>query len=264
MAENHEVKAQQRTMWASGDYNVVSHKLQMVSELLCEAVDVHAGTAVLDIACGNGNTSLSAARRGCRVTGVDLTPKLLEQGRQRAAAEQVDIDFQEGDAESLAFDPASFDTVLSTFGIMFVPDSRKALSEMLRVLKPGGKVGLANWWSGTTRAHNAIMAKYASAPPPNPWTSEDGLRALFGETVHPLTIRVQQVLYRFASTAYYVEAMSQRFPSWRRVFTSLAPEVAAQLKQELIDESEKHNCSGDATLVLPMEYLQVVAVKCAP
>jgi ubiquinone/menaquinone biosynthesis C-methylase UbiE len=261
MAEPDEVKAQHRALWASGDYTVVSHHLQMVSEVLCEAVEVHAGTAVLDIACGNGNTALAAARRGCRVTGLDLTPPLLEQGRQRAAAERLAIDFQEGDAEQLPFAAATFDTVLSTFGIMFVPDRAQALQEMLRVLKPGGKIGLANWWSGTTRAHTAILAQYSSAPPPNPWTQEEGVRALFGETVHPLSTRVQQVMYRFPSAAHFVEAMRQRFPSWRRVFAPLAPEVAAHLTQELIAESAKHNCSGDATLVLPMEYLEVVAVK---
>jgi ubiquinone/menaquinone biosynthesis C-methylase UbiE len=194
MAELNDVKAQHRALWASGDYTVVSHHLQMVSEVLCEAVDVHAGTAVLDIACGNGNTALAAARRGCRVIGIDLTPALLEQGRQRAAAERLAIDFQEGDAEHLTFDAATFNTVLSTFGIMFVPDRTQALREMLRVLKPGGKIGLANWWSGTARAHTAILAKYSSAPPPNPWTQEEGVRTLFGETVRTLSIRVQQVM----------------------------------------------------------------------
>jgi len=261
MAEPDDGKAQHRDLWASGDYTVVSHHLQMVSEVLCEAVDVHAGTAVLDIACGTGNTALAAARRGCRVTGIDLTPTMLEQARQRAAAERLAIAFQEGDAEHLPFEAATFDTVLSTFGIMFVPDRTQALQEMLRVLTPGGTIGLANWWSGTARAHTAILAQYSSAPPPNPWTQEEGVRALFGETVHPLTIRVQQVMYRFPSAAAYVEAMRKRFPSWCRVFAPLAPEATAQLTQALIAESEKHNRSGDETLVLPMDYLEVVAVK---
>lgn len=263
MAEPNEVKAQHRALWASGDYTVVSHHLQMVSEVLCEAVEVHAGTAVLDIACGNGNTALAAARRGCRVTGIDLTPPLLEHGRQRAAAERLAIAFQEGDAEQLAFAPATFDTVLSTFGIMFVPDRAQALREMLRVLKPGGKIGLANWWSGSARAQAqaAIFAQYAAAPPPNPWTHADGVRELFGETVHTLTTLVQEVLYRFPSATQFVDEMRQRFPSWRRVFAPLAPETVAQLRQELIAESAKHNRSGNATLVLPMEYLEVVAVK---
>jgi ubiquinone/menaquinone biosynthesis C-methylase UbiE len=261
VTENHDVKAQHSTMWASGDYNVVSHQLQIVSELLCETVDVHAGTAVLDIACGNGNTSLSAARRGCRVTGIDLTPELLEQGRRRAAAEHLNIDFQEGDAESLPFDDVSFDTVLSTFGIMFVPDRRKALSEMLRVLKPGGKIGLANWWSGTALAHRAIIARYSTAPPPNPWTNEDGIRELFDDTVSSLSARVQQVIYRSPSVSHYVEGRRQRFAPCQKVFASLTPDAAENLKQELIAEFAKHNRSGDETLVLPMDYLEVVAVK---
>jgi ubiquinone/menaquinone biosynthesis C-methylase UbiE len=263
MAEADAVKAQHRALWASGDYTVVSHHLQMVSEVLCEAVDVHAGTAVLDIACGNGNTALAAARRGCCVTGIDLTPPLLEQARQRAAAERLTIDFQEGDAEQLPFETATFDTVLSTFGIMFVPDRTRALQEMLRVLKPGGKIGLANWWSESARsqAQTAIMAQYAAAPPPNPWTQADGVRELFGETVHTLTTRVQQVMYRFPSAAQFVEEMRQRFPSWRRVFAPLTPETAAQLAQELMTESAKHNRSGNESLVLPMEYLEVVAVQ---
>ena len=261
MVEPIEVKAQQRALWAVGDYTVVIHHLQMVSELLCEAVELRAGTTVLDLACGNGNTALAAARRGCRVTGIDLTPCLLEHGRQRAAAERLAIDFLEGDAERLPFAAGTFDTVLSTFGVMFVPDSTQALKEILRVLKTGGKIGLANWWSGTERAHSAILARYSSASPPNPWTREEGVRALFSETVHLLTMRVREVMYRFPSAAHYVEAMRQRFPSWRRVFESLARETAAQLARELVAESEKHSRSGDATLVLPMEYLEVTAVK---
>jgi ubiquinone/menaquinone biosynthesis C-methylase UbiE len=261
MVEPIEANAQRRDLWAIGDYTVVSHHLQMVSELLCEAVELHAGTAVLDLACGNGNTALAAARRGCRVTAVDLTQSLLEHGRQRAVAECLAIDFHEEDAERLPFATATFDIVLSTFGIMFVPNRKKALGEMLRVLKPGGKIGLANWWSGTKLAHTAILARYSTARPPNPWMLEEGVRELLGKTVNPLCIRVREVMYRFPSAAHYVEAMRQRFPTWCQIFAGLDPETAEQLKHELVAECERHNRSDDASLVLPKEYLEIVAVK---
>src|SRR5688572_15403253 len=139
------IKARQQTTWAAGDFGVVGTTLQIVGETLCEAVDLQAGSRVLDVACGNGNASLAAARRWCQVTGVDFVPALVEQARVRAAAERLPATFQVGDAEALDFPDASFDYVLSTFGVMFAPDQERAARELARVCKPGGKIGLANW-----------------------------------------------------------------------------------------------------------------------
>jgi SAM-dependent methyltransferase len=265
MTDKYDGKANPKKSWKGGDYFVSSHHLQWVSELLCESLDLHAATRALDIACGNGNASLSAARRGCDVTGIDLASELLGQASERSSSEHVHIHFLVGDAEYLPCDDVSFDVVLSTFGIMFAPDRKKAVSELLRVLKPGGKFGLANWWSNTDVRISEIFAKYAppspSDPAPNPWTNEAGLRALFGETVDSLKIEPKQVMYRFSSSAAYADAMLTRYPPWKRFADSLKPEAVEKLKRDLIDEVKRHNRSGDKTLVSPRDYLQITGTK---
>ena len=251
--------------WAGGDYFVSSHHLQWVSEALCEAMDLHATNRTLDIACGNGNAALSAARRGCRVTGIDLVLDLLLQAGERARAEHVEIDFLIADAETLPFGEAAFDVVLSTFGVMFAPDSRRAASELLRVLKPGGKFGLATWWSDTDVRIDEVFARYASPPspdsPPNLWTNEEGLRSLLGDKVSSLTLLSKQVMYRFASSAAYADAMLTRYPPRKRFADSLEPVKVENLKRDLIEEVERHNRSGDDSLVSPRDYLQIIGIK---
>ncbi|MBS0324909.1 MAG: class I SAM-dependent methyltransferase, partial [Proteobacteria bacterium] len=139
------LKARQRGVWSSGDYALIGSTLQITRETLLEAVDPRAGWRVLDVAAGNGNATLAAARRGCIVTSTDYVPELLEHGKARAAANRLDVAFRQADVEALPFDDASFDAVLSTFGVMFTPNQEKAASEMLRVCRPGGRIGLANW-----------------------------------------------------------------------------------------------------------------------
>ena len=251
--------------WKGGDYFISSRHLQWVSETLCEAMDVHAADWVLDIACGNGNASLSAARRGCHVTGIDIARELLDQARQRARAERVDPEFLIGDAEDLPFDESSFDVILSTFGVMFAPDRQKALSELLRVLKPGGKIGLATWWSNTDVRIGEVFARVQppvlNEPPPNPWASEDGLRDLFGDALGSLHITPMQVMYRFASPAAYADAILARYPPWKKFAESLEPGRVEKLKRDLTEEVKRHNRSGDETLVSPRDYLQIIGVK---
>ncbi len=251
--------------WKGGDYFISSRHLQWVSETLCEAMDVHAADRVLDIACGNGNASLSAARRGCHVTGIDIARELLEQAGERARAEHVDPEFLVGDAERLPFDESSFDVILSTFGVMFAPDRQRALSELLRVLKPGGKIGLATWWSNTDVRISEVFARYQSPAltelPPNPWTSEEGLQGLFRDALGSLHITPMQVMYRFATPAAYADAMLARYPPWKRFADSLEPGNFEKLKRDLIKEVVRHNRSGDETLVSPRDYLQIIGVK---
>jgi ubiquinone/menaquinone biosynthesis C-methylase UbiE len=139
------VKARQQVMWASGDFAVIGTTLEMVGESLCEAVDLESGSRVIDVACGNGNATLAAARRWCKVTGLDYVRALLERAGERATAERLDIELVEGDAEKLPFGDASFDVALSTFGVMFAPDQEPAAREMIRVVRPGGTIGLSNW-----------------------------------------------------------------------------------------------------------------------
>lgn len=256
-----DIKAAHKKLWASGDYFVVSNHLQWVSEVLCESVNLRAGQNVLDIACGNGNTALSAARRGCKVTGIDLTPELLQIARERATAERLSIDFQQGDAEEMNFDDEMFGSVLSTFGIMFVPDRDKATDELLRVLKPGGTIGLANWAVQTDVQFAPIIASYTSEPPPNPWTTEDGLRGIFDDRVRDLSVTGKKIHYRFASAPDFVDAMTMRFGPWKNLMASLEEDAAANLRNDLISEADCHNVSRDPTLILPLDYLEIVAIK---
>lgn len=251
--------------WIGGDNFVSSHHLQWVSEALCEAMDLHAAELALDIACGNGNASLSAARRGCRVTGIDLARRLLEQARERSKAEHVDANLVEGDAERLPFGEASFNVVLSTFGVMFAPDNQQAVDELLRVLKPGGKIGLATWWSETDVRIGDVFDRYASVPPANPsvnpWKSESGLKLLFGDKVSSMEILPKQVMYRFPSPSAYAEAMVTRYGPWKKIADSLEPGEVENLKRDLIEEVNRHNSSGDETLVSPRDYLQIIGTK---
>ncbi|MGB7874539.1 MAG: class I SAM-dependent methyltransferase [Anaerolineales bacterium] len=251
--------------WIGGDYFVASHHLQWVSEVLCEAMDLHATERVLDIACGNGNASISAARRGCRVTGIDLAWELLGQADERSKAEHVDIRFLEGDAENLPFADASFDAILSTFGVMFAPDRQQAVSELLRVLKADGEIGLATWWSNTEVRISDVFSRYtpplSPEPPLNPWTNEAGLRTLFGDRLSELSIMPMQVMYRFPSPDAYADAMLTRYPPWKRIADSLEPDAVENLKSDLIEEVNRHNRSGDETLVSPRDYLQIIGTK---
>jgi len=265
MTEPDNRKINPKRGWIGGDNFVSSHHLQWVSEALCEAMDLHATERTLDIACGNGNASLSAARRGCRVTGIDIARELLRQARERSSAEHVHIHFLEGDAEELPFGDGTFDVILSTFGIMFAPDRLKAVNELLRVLKSGGKIGLATWWSKTDVRIGEVLGKYASVPPPdpslNPWASEDGLRRLFGDAVGSLDVLPRQVMYRFPSPTAYAEVMVTRYGPWKRIADSLTPDEIRALKRDLIEEVNRHNRSGDKTLVSPRDYLQIIGVK---
>jgi len=251
--------------WIGGDNFVSSHHLPWVREALCEAMDLHATKRTLDIACGNGNASLSAARRGCHVTGVDIARELLGQARERSNAEHVHIHFLEGDAEDLPFGDTSFDVILSTFGVMFAPDRLKAVDELLRVLKAGGKIGLATWWSNTDIRISEVFAKYmpplSPEPPSNPWSNEVGLRTLFGDRLSSLRITPMQVMYRFPSPVAYAEVMVTRYGPWKKFADSLKPDEVEALKRDLIEEVNRHNRSGDDTLVSPRDYLQIIGVK---
>ena len=167
--------------------------------------------------------------------------------------------------EDLPFDESSFDMILSTFGVMFAPDRQRALSELLRVLKPGGKIGLATWWSNTDVRISAVFARYETPAltktSPNPWTSEEGLQDLFGDALGSLHITPMQVMYRFATPAAYADTMLARYPPWKRFADSLEPETVKKLKHDLTEEVKRHNRSGDETLVSPRDYLQIIGVK---
>ena len=238
----------------------------MMGEQLAEAVDLRPDQKVLDVASGNGNAALAAARRFCEVTALDYVPMLLEEGRNRAKAEVLPIDFVEGDAENLPFEDGSFDVVLSTLGVMFAPDQRKAASELLRVCKPGGKIGLASWApDGYVGDLFRTMSKYVPPPPglkpPFRWGTREGLGELLGEDVTSLQSRRCSLVWRFRSARHHVGFMLEYYGPLNRAFGTLDEEQQRAFENDLISLVESHNRSGDGTAVWPADYLEVVATK---
>jgi ubiquinone/menaquinone biosynthesis C-methylase UbiE len=254
------IKGRQREMWAAGDYAAVATPLLIVSELLCEAADLRAGSRVLDVATGSGNTALGAARRRCEVTGLDYVPSLLERARERAAVERLEIRFEEGDAENLPYADGAFDTVLSTFGVMFAPDQERAAAELLRVCRPGGRIGLANWTpEGFVGQWFQLTGRYAPPPPgvkpPLRWGTEAGLRELFRRK---MTIEKRLYTMRYRSPQHWLDYFRANFGPTRQTFEGLGAGEQQAFAAELIALAQRFNRSGDETFVVPGEYVEVV------
>jgi ubiquinone/menaquinone biosynthesis C-methylase UbiE len=266
MADLQQIKDDQQQAWATGDFSMIASTQAIAGELLCEAVDLRAGWKVLDVATGSGNTAIAAARRFCDVTGSDYVPALLERGRERAAVEGFKITFEEGDAEALPSADESFDAVLSTYGAMFAPDQEKAASELLRVCKPGGKIGMANWTpEGMVGQFFAVNAKYRPpAPglkPPVLWGTENRLRELFGDSITDLRVERKNLIFIFHSSEHWLDFFKAYFGPTIKTFEALDEAGQAAMTQDLFAILEKHNKSGDSTLAAPSEYLEVVATK---
>ena len=260
------IKGRQQKAWSSGDYGKVGVTLLMIAEALAEAVDLHPGQRVLDVACGNGNASLAAARRFCEVVGIDYVPMLLDEGRQRAKADGLAVDFREADAENLLFPDSSFDVVLSTIGVMFAPNQEKAASELLRVLRPGGKIGMANWVpDGYVGDLFRTIGKYVPPPPglkpPFRWGTQEGLEELLGQGIGSLHTRRRTFVWRFASPRHHVEFMRDYYGPLNKAFEALEEEGQAALEGELISLVERYDRSDDGTAVWGADYLEVVASR---
>ena len=257
------VKTRQQAAWSTGNYAVVGTTLQIVGENLCEALDLRSGNRVLDVAAGNGNATLAAARRWCEVTSTDYVSSLLESGRARAQAEGHAIKFQEADAENLPFPDASFDAVLSTFGVMFTPNQDKAASELVRVCKPGGKIGLANWTPESFIGQVfKTIGKYVPPAPgvksPALWGTKARLEELFGDGAKDISILSRQFTFRYASPAHWIDVFRTYYGPMNKTYGALDDGRQADFTRELMDLMERGNRSGDSTLVLPSEYLEVV------
>jgi SAM-dependent methyltransferase len=262
MDELSPIKGRQREMWAAGDYAAVATPLLIVSELLCEAVDLRAGRKVLDVATGSGNTALGAARRRCQTIGLDYVPALLERARERAAVERLDMRLEEGDAENLPFGDASFDYVLSTFGVMFAPDQRRAAAELARVCRPGGRIGLASWTpEGFVGQWFQLGARYSPPPPgvPTPlaWGTEAGLRELLGGA-GPMRLERRLYVMRYPSPRHWLDFFRMNFGPVRQTFEKLDAARQEDYAAEQLELLKRFNRSGDGTLVLPGEYLEAV------
>ena len=257
------VKARQQAAWSTGNYAVVGTTLQIVGENLCEALDLRADARVLDVAAGNGNATLAAARRWCKVTSTDYVSSLLESGRARAEAEGHTIQFQEADAENLPFPDASFDTVMSTFGVMFTPNQEKAASELARVCKPGGSIGLANWTPESFIGQLfKTIGKYippaAGIKSPSLWGTKAGLEALFGKAAQEIHATPREFVFRYRSPMHWIDVFRTYYGPMTKTFGALDTGRQAAFTREVLALMESRNRSGDRSLVLPSEYLEVV------
>jgi len=267
MADLTAIKLRQQQQWAAGDYAVVGATTVLAGELLCEAIDLHAGQKVLDVATGTGSTALAAARCWCEVTGVDYVPALLQRGRQRAAAEGLQVTFQEGDAEALPFPDASFDVVLSAFGAMFAPDQEQTARELLRVCRPGGKIGMLNWTPDSFVGVYFADAMVRYVPPPpglKPtvlWGTEARVRELFGEAIASLQVTRRSFVFRYRSPEHWLEVFRTTMGPVLKAFESLDAQGQEQMARDLIAVVHRFNRSGDQTMVVPSDYLEVVATK---
>ena len=260
------VKAVQQHVWSQGDFARIGSAQVVVSERLCEAAAVIPGERVLDVACGAGNTALAAARRFARVTGIDFVPALLGHARERARAELVEAEFVEGDAERLEFADGSFDVVLSTFGAMFAPDQPRAAAELLRVCRPGGRVGMANWTpEGLVGQMFAITMRHLSPPavldPPPLWGTEERLRQLWGDGISDLRAERREFLFCYPSVDFCLDHFRRWFGPTKIAFEALDEPGRDALARDLADLWNTNNTAGERALVAPSAYLEVVATR---
>ena len=258
------IKGRQQQAWSAGDYAIVGTTLQIVGESLCEAIDLRAGQRVLDVAAGNGNASLAAARRWCDVVSTDYVPTLLDRARTRAGAECLPIEFRQADAENLPFDDASFDVVLSTFGVMFTPDQERAARELARVCRAGGKIGLANWTPGSMIGELfKLIGRYVPPPAgvksPALWGTEERLRELFGERVSYIVASRKHFVFRYQSAQHWLDTFRTYYGPMLKAFAALSADRQGELERDLLELARRHNRGGDGTLIAPSEYLEVVA-----
>ncbi len=260
------IKTRQQAVWNAGDYAILGVTLQIVGESLCEAIDLHAGERVLDVAAGNGNASLAAARRFTEVTSTDYVPALLDKGRARAEAEALPIEFRVADAENLPFDDGSFDVALSTFGVMFTPDQERAARELLRVTRRGGRIGLANWTpSGLIGSVFKTVGKYVPPPagvkPPLRWGTEPGIVELFGPHAADISIQRKHFVFRYRSVEHWLDVFSQYYGPLLKALEAQDEAGRSALRDELTALLTRLNMSENAVLVAPSEYMEVVITR---
>lgn len=258
------IKKRQQATWAAGDYAVIGTTLQIVGERLCEAVDLRAGEKVLDVAAGNGNASLAAARRWADVLATDYVGPLLDRARERASAERLAVDFRQADAEALPFPDESFDVVLSTFGVMFTPDHDKAARELARVCRRGGRIGLANWTpEGFIGQLFRIIGRHvpppAGIPSPALWGMRERLEKLFAG--HEVSVTPRVFTFRYKSAAHWLEIFRTYYGPANRAFAALDAEGQEALRSDILALLNRLDRGGGTSLVVPGDYLEVVVTK---
>lgn len=259
------VKQRQQLAWASGDYHAVAARIVLVAEQLCDAADLRAGWRVLDVATGSGNAAIAAARLGCEVVGVDYVPELLERARARAAAEGLDVELLEGDAEALPFPDASFDAVTSVFGAMFAPDHRRTAGELLRVTAAGGTIALAGWTPDSFigelfRTVAAHVPPPAGVPSPMLWGTGGHLRELLGDGIASLDVRERTFTFRFGSAEEFVDFFRRWYGPTLKAFAALDGSARDALQQDLVALAERFDrLDDDGAIAIPSTYAEAVA-----
>jgi SAM-dependent methyltransferase len=270
MPESPDLKAVtqvQQQIWSKGDFAMVASLVYNVSEHLAEALELVPDERVLDVACGSGNGAIAAARRTWGNTvGADYVPSLLERGRERAAAERLEIEFVEADAQDLPFEDASFDVAMSIYGAMFAPDQEQTAAELLRVVKPGGRIGMGNWCpDGAVGQMFKTIAKHAPPPPgidsPLLWGTEERLRELFGDGISDLRVERRTSRQPFRSADHYIEFFRTYFGPTQMAYERVGPEGEQALTDDLHAFLEAANTAGERALVLEADYLEAIATR---
>jgi len=260
------LKQRQQATWASGDFAIIGSMLQIVGESLAEEADIRADERVLDVAAGNGNATLAAARRFAQVTSTDYVPHLLESGARRAAANGFDISFQVADAEKLPFDDEAFDVALSTFGVMFAPNHAKSAGELLRVVRSGGRIGLANWTpegfiGELFRVIGAHVPPPAGVQSPALWGSEPHIVELFGPYATDIHCIRRDFNFRYRSAAHWIDVFRTYYGPTHKAYAALDAAGQVRLTDDLTALLERRNVGGSNSLVVPGEYLEIVITK---
>ena len=260
------VKRKQQATWASGDYSAIGALIPIISEDLCDAADLRAGSRVLDVAGGSGSTALAAARMFCDVVSLDYVPSLLERGRERAAAEHLPVRFVEGDAEALPFEDASFDAVISVVGVMFAPDHERAAGELVRVCRPGGTIGLASWTpqgfiGGLLKTVGKHVPPPAGARSPALWGTRARLAELFGPHAASIKLAQRNFVFRYRSPEHWLEIFKGCYGPVLKAFAALEPAAQAELRCDLLALIRQFNRAEDGTMVVPGEYLEIVITR---
>ena len=260
------IKAKQQKTWASGDYGAVAALIHPMSEALVQAADLSAGSRVLDVAAGTGNAAIAAARCLCDVTAVDYVTDLMDRGRARADAEHLPVTFQEADAEQLPCEDGEYDAVFSVVGVMFAPDQEAAASELVRVVRPGGTIGLANWTpDGFIGQLFKTVGRRVPPPPgvrpPVEWGTESRLRELFGDRVTDLRVTPREFVFRFTSAEHFADYFRGNYGPTLKAFEAVGEEGAKALYEDLVELATRHNSADDGTVKIRSGYVEVLAYK---
>jgi SAM-dependent methyltransferase len=262
------IKRRQQATWATGDFGRIGAQMQIVGESLCEALDLRPSERVLDVAAGSGNASLAAARRYADVTSTDYVPELLEQGRRRAAAEGLPMETRVADAENLPFEDGAFDVALSTYGVMFAPNQRRAASELLRVVKAGGRIGLANWTpDGMIGELFKLIGRFVAPPAgldsPSAWGTEPRLVELFGPRASDIRTQRKPYVFRFRSAEHWIDVFRTYYGPVNKAFAALDAAKQHELHAALVELLGRYDRGAGDGLVTPADYLEVVITKAA-